>query len=631
VQTTRLDLNGHYQQQNGYQAGNVFSPPTMQTTTLPVDQQYQQLNVNATPQVLYMAVPTPDGRGQMLQAVQITQLPGQAGPTFVLPTANGTIPSTASGPTSPHQNLGLGTLPNQALQTSSLDSNLPSPTLDNRNRGSSNWNQYSQTGYDNGQYAEDSYGASNGAMRSSHIVTAPGDPLASIYSAPQRPPLDELLGNVRRLSRDQVGCRLLQQALDEEGPDAASLILNEGLSFWGEAMVDPFGNYLFQKILEKITPEERIMLVKSVSARLVNASLNLHGTRSVQKVVELCAADESLELPNATDGNSADILTRSLEPAAARLCIDSHGNHVIQRILLKLSHKHSMFVFDAVAASVGDVARHRHGCCVIQRCLDSPPSEARSNLVSRIVEKSLQLMQDAYGNYVVQYVLDVCSDDDVHAVCESVVGKVCLLAIQKFSSNVMEKCLERATDPVRDFYLAELSDPERIRELMMDPFGNYVVQRALSVASHSQAVRLVEAMRPHLLASQPNHPNGQRNGGMRNTAGGRRIMSKICRRFPNFTLSPDVPPEQLYAQHKGHRAHHQGAPLAYHHMSMPAAHQQPLQYMPDAHRGGGGHRPHASSAPPQQQQPVYYDAGAPPGYYDPTLQTGLHPGYGGQY
>jgi len=178
--------------------------------------------------------------------------------------------------------------------------------------------------------------------------------------------------------------------------------------------------------------------------------------------------------------------------------------------------------------------------------------------VCRIVEKALELMQDAYGNYVVQYVLDVCGDDDVHAVCESVVGKVNLLAIQKFSSNVMEKCLERCTDRVREHYLNELSDPEKIRELMMDPFGNYVIQRALAVATHAQAVRLVEAMRIHL-SSQPGS-NGQGSGGIRNTAGGRRIMAKICRRFPNFSASEGAPgaEQQMYQSNKqggrqGHR------------------------------------------------------------------------------
>jgi len=247
----------------------------------------------------------------------------------------------------------------------------------------------------------------------------------------------------------------------------------------------------------------------------VNASLNLHGTRSVQKVVEVAANEKE----------AAKIVAKALEPAVARLCIDSHGNHVVQRVLQRLPHEHSKFVFEAVAVAVGDVARHRHGCCVIQRCLDSPQSPARMNLVQKIVESALELMQDAYGNYVVQYVLDVCGEDEAASVCESVVGKVSLLAIQKFSSNVMEKCLERSNDRVRDLYLQEISHPEKVRELMSDPFGNYVIQRGLAVASQSQALRLVDAMRPHL-------------PGMRNTAGGRRIIAKITRRFPDFTIDP---------------------------------------------------------------------------------------------
>jgi Pumilio-family RNA binding repeat len=607
--------------------------------------QQMQLTTGQQPQqqVLYMPVPSPDGHGQVLQPVQIMQMPGKPY-TLVIP--GGT---NISG-------MVQGTENNLALQ-----STLPSSTSQHLNDYSHNGvlrdtrNRYG--GFDehnsNLHYNSDpSYGMTTSRMgpgmmddykESSLEQDLSGDPytsdpsIASLYAAPQRPPLDALLGQVRRLSRDQVGCRLVQQALDEDGPMAATLILNEGLPFWGEAMVDPFGNYLFQKIMEKITGEERVMLVKSVSSRLVNASLNLHGTRSVQKVVELCAVDE-LDGNVSNKESAAMVLTNSLLPAAARLCIDSHGNHVIQRILLRLSPVHSQFVFDAVAASVADVARHRHGCCVIQRCLDSPPSAARSHLVHRIVEKSLELMQDAYGNYVVQYVLDVCTDEDVHAVCESVVGKVNSLAIQKFSSNVMEKCLERCSDRVKEMYLQEMSDPEHIRELMMDPFGNYVVQRALSVATHSQAIRLVEAMRPHLLATQVSGPGGARNGGVRNTAGGRRIIAKICRRFPNFTLNPVGTHDELYSQNKAsHRYlnHHQQSQLPHNfHKQAPMLASygpmgvQPMvqtHYSPDP-------RLVQNHIPLQQQQPLAspYGANVASGnpYYDPFAMD-AHVGYPG--
>jgi hypothetical protein len=393
-------------------------------------------------------------------------------------------------------------------------------------------------------------------------------------------------------------------------------------------MVDPFGNYLFQKILERITPEERVTLVSSVSTRLVNASLNLHGTRSVQKIVEVCAVDEEENEEDSSDekeeenkkeeeeetkakskkgkkkkDTAAKILTDALKPSAARLCIDSHGNHAIQRILLKLPYQYTQFIFDAVAASVEDVARHRHGCCVIQRCLDSRHSAARTHLVSRIVEKSLELMQDAYGNYVVQYVLDVCGDDEVHAICESVIGKVCLLAIQKFSSNVMEKCLERCTDRVREEYLNELNDSDRIRELMMDPFGNYVVQRALSVSTHAQAIRLVETMKPHLSSA-----NG--GGGIRNTAGGRRILGKICRRFPNFVLEgetfEDYDLNQVLARGSPHGSYNPGGGGRRQNHQQFGMHPQHPGPSPNHRRNGGrgrGHHQHQQHTIPQYQQP----------------------------
>lgn len=558
--------------------GSGYTPKPVAQIPSPPQQQAAQQHGQGQQQVLYMAVPTPDGRGQVLQPVQMVQLPGKPY-AYVLPGQPNGISMMQPGmqPVMQHgmqpgmQSAMPGIDPSQ--QPMMVPPNLPhqpppllqpSDVMNHMGTGVSLRNSSSQgrNGYgnppENDQYAEVQGSGIRGGGNG-YVTVDPDDPIASLYNSPERPTLEALLGQVRRLSRDQVGCRLVQQALDEEGTSAATLILNEGLPFWGEAMVDPFGNYLFQKILEKITPEERIMLIRTVSPRLVNASLNLHGTRSVQKIVELCAQDDTKK--NTTgdeDGDSgAEILTKSLAPAAARLCIDSHGNHVIQRILQKLQHKYSKFVFDAVAESVGDVARHRHGCCVIQRCLDSPPCPARAHLVRRIVGKSLELMQDAYGNYVIQYVLDVCSDDDVRAVCESVAGKVTLLAIQKFSSNVMEKCLERCSDRVKEQYLDELSDTDRIRELMMDPFGNYVVQRALSVSSHAQAVRLVEAMKPHLMPTQPGAPGGQRNGGIRNTAGGRRIMAKICRRFPNFNLNGVGTAEEIYSQTATpHRVHH---------------------------------------------------------------------------
>ena len=54
----------------------------------------------------------------------------------------------------------------------------------------------------------------------------------------------------------------------------------------GSCLIDPFGNYLCQKLLEYSTDEQRNVICESVAQDLVNISLNMHGTRAVQKMID---------------------------------------------------------------------------------------------------------------------------------------------------------------------------------------------------------------------------------------------------------------------------------------------------------------------------------------------------------
>jgi hypothetical protein len=98
---------------------------------------------------------------------------------------------------------------------------------------------------------------------------------------------------------------------------------------------------------------------------------------------------------------------------------DLNGNHVIQKCLNKLAPEDNQvcsspyyrmfrayscseiqFIYNAVAANCVEVATHRHGCCVLQRCIDHASDHQRIQLVNEITFNALTLVQDPYGNYV---------------------------------------------------------------------------------------------------------------------------------------------------------------------------------------------------------------------------------------
>ncbi|KAJ2746633.1 hypothetical protein GGI20_001213 [Coemansia sp. BCRC 34301] len=310
--------------------------------------------------------------------------------------------------------------------------------------------------------------------------------------------LEELKGTIFDVCKDQYGCRFLQKKLEDGQQDQIELIFVEVLPHSSVLMTDPFGNYLCQKLLEHCNETQRTQIIAGVAPDLVNISLNMHGTRAVQKIIELLSTQEQIDLIISALGGGVVMLIRDL-----------NGNHVIQKCLSRLSSKNNQFIYDSVSSSCCDVATHRHGCCVFQRCIDFAAERQKSQLVDVIISQALQLVQDPFGNYVVQYVLDL----NVAAFSEPLIRKfvdhICGLSVQKFSSNVMEKCIRIASPATRKMLVAPLLQREKLDMLMRDSYGNYVVQTALDFADQYQRLDIIEAIIP-LLPLIRHTPYGKR-------------------------------------------------------------------------------------------------------------------------
>ena len=247
---------------------------------------------------------------------------------------------------------------------------------------------------------------------------------------------------------------------------------------------------------------------------------------------------------------------------------DLNGNHVIQKCLNHLKSTQAQFIFDAVGEHCVTVGTHRHGCCVLQRCIDHASGYQKIDLVRKITNESISLVQDPFGNYVVQYILDLNDPTFTAPMCQQFKGKITELSKQKFSSNVIEKCIRCADMNSKAMMIEELLDIEQLEQLMRDSYGNYVIQTALEFAPPELCMHLIEAMRPILPS-------------IRQTPYGRRIQSKVQER------------EGRLAAYTGRTASGHGSPHA---MSPPRGSESGSVYIP-------------TSAPSGYQPPMYTAAG----------------------
>lgn len=125
-------------------------------------------------------------------------------------------------------------------------------------------------------------------------------------------------------------------------------------------------------------------------------------------------------------------------------------------------------------------------------------------LSDNILENCLELVNNQFGNYLVQTLLEIAEPDLIEELHSNLRTRYGILSLKKFSSNVVEKFLFHSTPTIREQIIEELITVTDFKKLLEDSFGNYVVQNALQHAASHQVLQLEEKIKPLIKTARRN-------------------------------------------------------------------------------------------------------------------------------
>ena len=113
------------------------------------------------------------------------------------------------------------------------------------------------------------------------------------------------------------------------------------------------------------------------------------------------------------------------------------------------------FIIDDVAANVEQLSKHRYGCRVIQRTIEYCPEEQRNKVLTKIRACHRSLIEDQFGNYVIQQALSIGNEDIMDAVIETLSEGDSILTFSKhkYASNVVEVMFQSASPDQKEAVL----------------------------------------------------------------------------------------------------------------------------------------------------------------------------------
>lgn len=121
-------------------------------------------------------------------------------------------------------------------------------------------------------------------------------------------------------------------------------------------------------------------------------------------------------------------------------------------------------------------------------------TEMKKRVISQILQDLIELVSDPYGNYAVSTIVEKWEPKICQPIFHKLANKISELSIQKYSSCVIEKCLESRDKETRSIFIREISETPRLFALVSHNYGNFVIQKALKLAQGREKDSLVEAI-----------------------------------------------------------------------------------------------------------------------------------------
>ena len=294
-----------------------------------------------------------------------------------------------------------------------------------------------------------------------------------------------LKGKFILLMKNQQTCRILQFYLDQTKKEIIHLIFKEIANNIKELILDIYANYFCLKIFYFLNKNDRLLFLTNISDNFDELCINKISTYPIQCIIEKLNTEEEF-----------DLIFNSLKNNLMELCFDIYGTHVIEKILTSFNYeKHIIHISNFILDNFISLVNNSNGLCIVKKEIiieyKRKNGENFKKLKQLLIDNSLLLIQNPFGNYALQLAIDNWDLEDIKEIVNTFKGKILLLSIQKYSSNVIERCIEKDEQFLNSFIYEISIDNKSFGILMKNNYGNYVIQTALKVSRKNKSIQMM--------------------------------------------------------------------------------------------------------------------------------------------
>ena len=290
------------------------------------------------------------------------------------------------------------------------------------------------------------------------------------------------------LIKTQMGSRILQNYLSKTPMQILNMLYEDIYAQLNVLLLDPYANYFCLKLFCFIGATERLSYLRSILSNIVTFSVNKIAIYPIQCIIG-----------NLSTKTEKELLMEHINGNIKKLSVDIYGTHVIEKIIMCLEPEYCRAIIQFILDNYVYLANHVNGLCLAKKILMLEYKKENHNRLKQILcDHCLDLIENPYGNYALQIVIDYWEQEDVIEIISKMLGHCTELSMMKYSSNVIERCIQKSEIFLNKFIEETCFEYNSVGTLIKNNYGNYVIQTALKTAKNGMKISLINAIENNL-------------------------------------------------------------------------------------------------------------------------------------
>ena len=267
----------------------------------------------------------------------------------------------------------------------------------------------------------------------------------------------------------------IQKKLEKSSKEYKVLLVNilrkQGLS---KIMKNIYGNYFFQQLIKNSEKSFISLIVSYIAEDIVEISKDFQGTFCLQALLD--------EVKSLEDEQKILISIKNYE---MEMAFNKNATHVLQKLVLLFPDIHRLYLNEIILNNFIALCLDSNGVCLIKIFIKTNTVINNKKRINEKIKNNFVLLSESpFGNYGVQFLMELWDENDLKDIKEKVLENIQELSLQQFSSNVIEKAFEIFSGEYKEKMIKKLCfENNFIIRLINSKFGKFVLNKAIKCMS----------------------------------------------------------------------------------------------------------------------------------------------------